>query len=226
MVIKSVDGVKYHFGDRSVEDVESLQLFLDKNKIFYDKIVSAKQVHSDNIKIIDPNFQGIYECDGLITREKGIVLTLYTADCMPVFFMDNSNKTIGAAHCGWKGTYKNISARMIEKFVNIGSRLENIKVTMGPVIGPCCYPIFGRRYEEIIERYGKWSNEIIQFYNGRAGLNLLRWNYLQLLSCGIDPAQINHTVVCTSCERKKYYSYHRGDRHVRMIHFILNDKGV
>ena len=51
------------------------------------QLAIPKQIHSANIEIVDT--PGIYSnSDALITRNKGIVLTIQTADCFPVFIYD------------------------------------------------------------------------------------------------------------------------------------------
>ncbi len=51
--------------------------------------------------------------DGLITSDKGILLTIRIADCLPVLMVDPQQRVVAAVHSGWRGAL----ARVIEKAV-------------------------------------------------------------------------------------------------------------
>ncbi len=66
----------------------------------------------------------------------------YHADCVPIYFVDMKKKIIGLAHGGWRGSFDNISGKMVETFVrNFNTNPGDLLVTIGPSIGPCCYEI-------------------------------------------------------------------------------------
>jgi len=151
-------------------------LFNDLSNVFNiteENIYRAKQVHGKDIIIIkDEDNKNISkeEKDGLITNKKGIALCTYHADCVPIYFYDKVNRTIGMAHAGWKGTLNNIAEIMIQNMVvQFDCKLQDILIAIGPSIGPCCYEIgqdlvtiFKDKYLEnadiIIKRDGKkWA---------------------------------------------------------------------
>ena len=55
--------------------------------------------------------------------------------------MITKKNLIGAAHAGWKGAYKKISQKMINKFKKHGSKLNNIFVVIGPCISQKNYEV-------------------------------------------------------------------------------------
>src|SRR5690606_4290042 len=124
-----------------------------------DNIISVKQVHGTNIKVIDSklvNFDNtsLLEADGLITDLPNIVLATYHADCVPIYFLDRGKKVVGIAHGGWRGTFENISGKMIDLLRNkYNSNSKDILIGIGPSIGPCCYEIGKDLGEKFSERY-------------------------------------------------------------------------
>ena len=84
--------------------------------------VSAKQVHSAVIHHITEVPTEPLTGDGLITDLPGVVLTVRTADCIPVLLADRKRKAVGAFHAGWRGTF----ARIVEK--GIGEMLSLIHI--------------------------------------------------------------------------------------------------
>ena len=83
------------------------------------------QKHKTNIELIDKNnlFKEIV-ADGSITQTKDISLAILTADCTPIFFIDLSNKIIGAVHSGWKGCLNNIILKASIKLKEICNQLK------------------------------------------------------------------------------------------------------
>ena len=47
------------------------------------------------------DYEGI---DALITDEEGLILSCFSADCVPILFYDPIHKAVGACHSGWRGT--------------------------------------------------------------------------------------------------------------------------
>ena len=109
----------------------------DKNK----NLASCVQTHSNHVQYIKT--AGRYEnTDGLITHiDNNIYLVIQTADCVPIFMLDDINGIIGLIHSGWKGTCKSIIVSALSIFSNYGSSMNNIKIFLGPSIKSCCYEI-------------------------------------------------------------------------------------
>lgn len=177
-------------------------------------IINVKQVHGTDIMAIDgeiKDFEKIsnLEKDGLITNIPDIVLITYHADCVPIYFLDKKKKVIGMAHGGWKGTYNNISGKMIQTMKRIyGSQREDILVGIGPSIGSCCYEVGEDLGKQFTDRYRDFKN-IVEKRDNKIYLNLWQINYLQLLEKGILKENIILSKTCTSCRVDEFYSYRK-----------------
>jgi len=80
--------------------------------------------------------------DGLITCEPGIVLTIYVADCGPIWLADQKTGAIGLLHSGRKGTEGNILAKALEQMeIHFGTVASDVIAVLGPCIRPPHYDV-------------------------------------------------------------------------------------
>lgn len=207
---------------------------LDKISIIFNvpksNIVNVNQVHGTDIMVVNSKVEDFKELsekerDGLITNIPNLILMTSHADCVPIYFLDQRNKVIGLAHGGWRGTYDNITGKMIDTMKKIyNSKSEDILVGIGPSIGPCCYEVSRDLGKQFIEKYDKFKN-ILQEKDGKIFLDLWKTNYLQAIDKGIKSENITLSKICTSCKVDKFYSYRKekGTKN-RMIAAISLDK--
>jgi polyphenol oxidase len=168
------------------------------------------------------------KADALITRHCGVALAMSSADCVPLMFYDPVERVLGLAHAGWRGTARGIAAITVDAMVEqFGSRPNDIRVGIGPSIGPCCYEVseevrcyfMGQqefdtnptdaRYRKLIRESAVFPIKHIQ---GRDSLRLDLWetNRNQLLMAGVLPRHIELSEICTSCRKEHFFS-HRGE---------------
>lgn len=236
-------------GGNSVEEFSSLNLGLhvnDQNEIVIknrdqlakalgfslDNWVFAEQVHSNVIKKVTKESKGkgisVYAdgltgSDGIYTSEKGIMLSLCFADCVPLYFIAPEHSLIGLAHAGWKGTVKNIAGEMIIKWnKDEGVNLKDIKVAIGPAINDCCYivdeKVISSIDKNILEDYPLPYDTVSE---GQYKLNLPLLNKYYLLSAGIPDENIITSDLCTSCKSGLFFSHRRDKGKTgRMLSFI------
>jgi polyphenol oxidase len=116
-----------------------------------DRIFFLHQTHSSNILNVDASALSnndstkfVQNCDGLITRiheEPDVVLTVKTADCVPLFLFDPRTRARGIVHCGWRGLWKQIVVLAIKR---MRAELDVDPSTLLMHIGPC---IMSSNYE-------------------------------------------------------------------------------
>lgn len=182
-----------------------------------------KQVHGAACSRVEsPYTETLLSIDGQYTSMQNNVLVVKTADCVPVLYVDPKRSVIAASHQGWKGSYHNMAKHMIEKLVEEGSDVKDIRVAIGPHISSCCYFIapdvmqqFGYRLEMYKEAYSKWYDTFIEKRGDNYGINLLQLNMLQLQDMGITSEHIDYGLYCTSCLNDTFYSHVKGDTSVQ-----------
>ncbi len=174
-------------------------------------LVCPSQVHGDRVLVVTGKHRGagaagrrtaIQDTDALVTATKGVALSVLTADCLPVFMLDTEKKAIAMVHAGWRGLHLRIVsgalAAMTEAF---GSRPQDILAAFGPAIGPCCY----RVGDEFVSRF---PSAVVRRKEG-VFMDLALCAATELEACGVSPARILESRICTSCRNEEFYSYRR-----------------
>lgn len=219
------------FGTRDLGDGRNLRnifQFLHQNTINYKKLVVLEQIHSVNIEFFDfdgdKNLEKIEDTDGVITNKKNIVLSVRTADCLPIIFVDKSSGLIGISHQGWRGSFKKMAIKMINQIIEKGGKRENILVAIGPGIGDCCYNIAEDRYYQFLEEFNGYSDKIFKVRKGKRYLNLMLFNYLLLIDAGVRKENIDFFPFCTCCDKKRFFSFRRDRKkdYGEMFSFVGN----
>jgi polyphenol oxidase len=221
----------FHVGD-ILQDVRANRNKISTQLEFPLKFwVGAEQTHNDFIQKVTKVDQGkgsvsyddsFKDTDGFYTDEKGILLTLCYADCVPLFFIAPERGMIGVAHAGWKGTVKQIATQMVELWQKEGIVPEQIFATIGPSICEKCY-IVDKRVIDFVQKVlvdvEKKPYNLIK--EDQYSLDLREVNRLLLLKAGIPEHQIMMTGYCSSCDQEHFFSHRRDQgRTGRMLSFI------
>lgn len=174
------------------------------------RTVLSKQTHTDNLRIVTEKDCGkgiicesdIEDTDGLITNQPNIALIVFSADCVPLLFFDPEEKVAAAVHSGWRGTVKNIGGKCVDTMMSqFNCKPENIKVTVGPSIGSCCFDFGEDAVNFFKEKY------LTPINDGKFKVDLWTMIFDNLTEKGILPENIDISRVCTVCNNHKYYSY-------------------
>jgi polyphenol oxidase len=181
-----------------------------------------RQVHGVEVLRFDSpaNLTGDFNrdepvADAAVTSQKNIVLSILTADCLPVLFCNTDGTEVGAAHAGWRG----LAAGMLEHTVSaMNSKPETILAWLGPGAGPLAYEVGAEVYAAFIDQD---SNAVIAFTATRKDhwrVDLYQLARLRLHKLGVtDIAGGEH---CTISEPEKFFSHRRDHRTGRMASLI------
>jgi len=186
------------------------------------RLVSLRQVHSDIIHRVDVGPKERLTGDALMTDRPGLLLSIRTADCLPVLYATRKPSLVAAAHCGWKGTLKGLAGRMVkvlEKEYRVSP--AELSVALGPCIGRQCYEV-GEELRKSFSRSGFLLDAFRPHpvRERKYFLDLRGENRRQLQEAGVPPRNIFSVTLCTHC-RDELLSYRRnpGTRE-RMWNFI------
>ncbi|MGV3278774.1 peptidoglycan editing factor PgeF [Rickettsiales bacterium LUAb2] len=152
------------------------------------KLITVKQVHSTNVKIVDENNlpQIDDEADALITTSPNIILGVQTADCVPLLMVDINKKIIAAIHCGHNGSFNGIIENTYLKMQNLGSTSSNIIAAIGPSIKQASYEVDINFYNKYINQNPQNQQFFINSINKNHYLfNLPNYITNKLLNLGI-----------------------------------------
>ena len=225
-------------GDKSEKVSENFRRISEVLQCDMKDMVGTVQTHTTNIRkvtredggkgiLFEQDYQDI---DGLITREKGITLCAYTADCVPIFFVDPVKEVIGIAHSGWRGTAMNMAGKMVEAMQGeYGTDPKDLIAGIGPSICQKCYEVdetvaeafrtlLGddreeRRKIELSGTYPMSSEKGLRSVvmpgraDGKYQLDLWLANLILLIRAGVLIDRIDVTDICTACNPEILFSH-------------------
>jgi len=105
--------------------------------------VWLSQVHGRDVVGIDGNTverirASPPHADAAFTRTPGVVLTVRTADCLPVLLADRAGSTVAVAHAGWRGLAAGVLEAALDAMAVPG---RDIVAWIGPAIGPRAFEV-------------------------------------------------------------------------------------
>ncbi|RJP31790.1 MAG: peptidoglycan editing factor PgeF [Actinobacteria bacterium] len=218
----------YHTGDEPDNVVRNRAEVAQTLGIPEKRFVYLDQVHGLHVvraALPDGGSTGeaILAADGVFTTQRGVVLSVLTADCVPIAVGLPAAGIVAMLHAGWRGTVGNIAGCALHGMrMELGLDPGEIHVVMGPAIGPCCYEVDEGRARLFVERYGEKS-KVVTGEDGRR-LDLLRANLLNLIEAGVREENISGVGGCTCCD-DRYYSFRRDGVTGRQGAFVFLQDG-
>jgi polyphenol oxidase len=190
-----------------------------------------KQVHGNTVltpqevdKHLLDSDDDLALADGLMSERPLQAIWVASADCTPVLIGDVEIGQVAALHAGWRGTAAKIVPQAINRMQSQGSKLENLRIAMGPAIA-------GEVYQVSVEVAAEIGSTIIPYNEpekivnalhglpdsplfvdsepGKVRLDVRRVNALQLEQLGIGAEQVAIAPYCTYQTPEHFFSYRR-----------------
>ena len=154
-------------------------------------IILLNQVHSNKVFNVRDIFKKRRIGDGLITNRKKLALGILTADCAPILIFDPKKKIIAALHAGWKGAFKDIIGKTINKLNQKGSKSKDLIAVVGPCISIKNYEV----KKDFLNKFLQKSKKNIKFfklYNKKIFFSLNSYIKSQLINMKVKKIEIIH----------------------------------
>jgi copper oxidase (laccase) domain-containing protein len=178
----------------------------------YEHVVTMNQVHGSNTCFIDDAYVDsklskqhskqveIEAVDGVVTTYKNILLSVKTADCLPVLLYHPMG-LVGALHCGRKSTEEGLLKRTFSIIKKKYSIDTGFVVWFGPAICHLCYQI---------------DREKDLYYK------LIETNKTQLFSELSETSnRFLFSDLCTSCRNDLFFSYRKEGRKAGRLYSMI-----
>lgn len=140
-------------GDNLEVVKKNRQLLIEKFKL-PNEPKYLEQIHSDNCVIAD-EITGVVQADASITRKKGVVCCVLTADCLPIFACDKQGTIVGVCHAGWQGILNGVIESFIQK---MATNPKNILISFGVAIGAKSLELGEEIYQKFINKDENYQN--------------------------------------------------------------------
>lgn len=175
-----------------------------------------RQVHGTDVMLAKSEQtpgEAYPEGDGWITDQRGPVLSVYAADCVPLFVWEPSGKACGLFHSGWRGTHAGMPRKAVSALCGaFGLEPESLRATIGPHIRSCCYKV-GPEFAS------KFRPESLSRRKGELHLDLEAEARAQLAEAGLPADRVGGGAPCTHCAGS-FYSFRREKADVRLLAFL------
>ena len=152
---------------------------------------------------------GRLEGDALATDVPGILLTIQTADCIPVLVFDPKRRAVAAFHAGWRGTVcRIVEDGVTEMHTMFRSDPAKVLAAIGPGIGPDSYEV-GEEVRRSFDRDFEYADELFRpsSNNGHFLLDLWEANRRQLMAAGVPAENITLLGQDTAADTEQFFSY-------------------
>ena len=229
----------FNLGDEKEKVLENFRILGSLFEAKPEDFVLTQQTHSVNVRHVgrEDRGKGIFrernytDVDALITNEEGVILTAFSADCVPILFYDKGHRAIASCHSGWRGTHGRILARVIEAMQReFSSKPEEIYIAIGPSICKNCYEVSEDVGEAFLEAFPALREEtknvspIERVSEEKFHIDLWELNRIIALEAFIPPENISISGYCTMERPDLFFShrYSQGRRGVQGAFISLN----
>ena len=188
------------------------------------QVALAEQVHGDGIAAVTAGSQPVPGVDALVTNTPNLLLMLFFADCVPVYFVDPARKAIGLAHAGWRGAAANIAAKTMQAMTaEFGCLPSSCLAAIGPSIGGDSYEVGSEVADIFRSMPGTRGASVVtprSEFSGTYNLNLRQVVFGQLLQAGLRADAIAVCDEDTLRNKRDFYSFRRDGVTGRMAAFL------
>jgi YfiH family protein len=194
-------------------------------------LVTVHQIHEADVVVAKrsdagrgaaPGSQPLAQADAIITNEPGVALMTLHADCLALFLCDPEVPAVAAIHAGWRGTIAEVTARTVEAMVSaFGAQPERLVAYLGATNRACCFEVGDEVIEGWLAVDSADAAEAVTRPGPRAHFDVAAANRWQLLQCGVQPAKIDMSGICTSCSSDEWFSHRMQGPHTGRFGAII-----
>lgn len=219
-----------HICDNISAIIKNRQQFAQNIGCEVTDFVCAKQTHSANFYKVTSLDRGkgamtmenaIPNTDALYTYESRILLTSFSADCVPILLYNEKSGVIGAVHSGWQGTVKEITPRLLHQLiVEEKNDASAFHVYIGTALSQQKFEVDRDVYEKF-ESLG-YADEFM-YYNpdtNKYHIDNQKTVKKQCELAGIPSSQITIDYTCTFLHEQGF-SYRQDKKCGRHMSFIM-----
>ena len=174
-----------------------------------------QQVHGAEV-CREPTTVRPAQADAAITRRRGVVCAVLTADCLPVLVAAADGGEVAAAHAGWRG----LCAGVLETVVGeMAVAPETLLAWLGPAISQAAYEVGPEVRAQFVDRDPRAADCFVANQGGRWQADLYALARQRLAEAGVR--QVFGGNRCTHAEADRFFSYRRDGQCGRMASFIF-----
>lgn len=171
--------------------------------------VRLVQVHGCDVARVDPRDAAALRAappraDAAVTQGQDVVLTVRTADCLPMLFADRGGTTVAVAHAGWRG----LAAGVLEATIAaMPVRARDVVGWIGPAIGPRAFEVGRDVFDAYCVADPGASSHFAPLREGKWLADLPALARRRLAAVGV--VDVDGGLWCTHTQADRFHSYRR-----------------
>lgn len=165
-----------------------------------------RQMHgADVVTVSRPGEHAGAPADAAVTAQRGAVLAVHTADCVPVLLA--SPHAVGAIHAGWRGLAAGVVEATVKALCEFGAAPTAVVAHVGPCIRARCYEFSAADLDAVAAGLGDHIRATTAW--GTPALDLVGGVQAALAAAGVS--EVRDAATCTACSPVHFSHRARGD---------------
>ncbi|BBN59382.1 peptidoglycan editing factor PgeF [Hydrogenovibrio marinus] len=158
--------------------------------------------------------------DAAWTQQKGQVLTVMTADCLPIILVDDDASIVVVIHAGWRGLAEGVIENTLAK---LPVESQCLQAWIGPAISQSFFEVGG----EVLDAFVEKRVGALDFFKqseadpSKYFADLPNLADFILHECGVR--EVSLSGLCSYAQQELFYSYRRDGETGRMATLIWLD---
>lgn len=178
-----------------------------------------EQQHTDVVVLVktDSDNSAPPVADASFTNDRGVVLCVMTADCLPILIANKQGSEVAAVHAGWRGLAQGIIGKTIQK---MHSQPKDLTVWIGPAISQPFFEVGQEVKAEFLRVNPEYAKAFIDSkeQNNKCFADLPTIAAMELNNLGVH--QVTKSGLCSYAEKEEFFSYRRDGQTGRMASLI------
>lgn len=177
-----------------------------------EKPLRVHQVHGAEVATVERLREFNTDCraDALVSGDCGRMISIRTADCVPVLLCSQDGRMVAAVHAGWRGIVAGVIPAAVRRMMEMcgGKSAEGFSAAIGPCIGFEAFEVGEEVVTEFEKVFGK-NAPIARTDEKKGKADLRRAAQMQLIACGLRLDHVDSTDRCTVTHREEFFSHRR-----------------
>jgi len=204
----------FHVGDDFGAVLENRRRFAGAAGFELGNVVTTRQVHGADVRVVGRADCGrgavqepdeLWACDALVTRDRGVYLMAFSADCPLAMLVDARAGVLGLAHAGWRSAFAGVLSRTMSAMADLGAQVSRVVAGISPAIGPCCYEVGGDLRDKVPPDV-RAPDRFFHPHKGKFLFDLPLFCREAVRNEGVSDDSIESAGLCTSCTGELMFS--------------------
>jgi hypothetical protein len=198
-----------HVGDAAVS-VEANRRMLRRTARLPSEPMWLEQVHGTQVVVHDGR-SDVPRADAAMTRGRGRVCAVMTADCLPVVLADRAGSRVAVAHAGWRGLAQGVLEATVRA---LHCPPAELIAWLGPAIGQQAFEVGTEVRDAFVARSVQLAGCFAGNERGRFQADLYGLATEVLAEAGVTA--VHGGGWCTASDPRRFFSFRRDGTTGRM----------